>query len=221
MATKGALETVEGESIKVTFMFNPKEYTISKQVSLNKTDANRGADTAPVGFGGGNPKTLKISELMFDTFVEGTDVRPPYIDKLFKMMEIQPNLPERSTTQSTGAPPKLKFTWGTTWSFKCYLESMSVSYSLFLADGTPVRAKADLTLKQAVDENAQAGTNPTSGGVGGEHTWLVRPQDRLDLIAYKEYGDAKMWRIIARANGITDPRKITPGQRLIIPPPGS
>jgi hypothetical protein len=219
MATKGSLKTVEGPEIEVKFLFNPKEYSVSKQNTWSKPEANRGADTATLHFGGGNPKGLKL-QLFFDTYLEGTSVRD-YTEKLFQMMEINPKLPEKSTTQSTGAPPKLLFSWGTTWSFRCVLESLSVNYTLFLADGTPVRATADLQLKQAVDEKEEPGTNPTSGGVGGEHTWLVGPQDRLDLIAFKEYGDAKMWRIIARANGISDPKTIRPGQRLIIPPPGS
>jgi hypothetical protein len=219
MATKGSLATTEGDSISVDFLFNPKEYSISKQNTWSKPDNNRGSDTATVVFGGGNPKSLKM-QLFFDTYLEGTDVTQ-YTNKLFQMMEINPKLPEKSTTQSTGAPPKLKFSWGTKWSFDCVLESLSVNYTLFLGDGTPVRATADLQLKQAVDEKEQAGTNPTSGGMGGEHTLLIGPGDRLDLIAFKEYGDAKMWRIIAQANGITDPRKIRPGQRLIIPPPGS
>ena len=41
--------------------------------------------------------------------------------------------------------------------------------------------------------------------------------DRLDLIAHHEYADASMWRLIAEANGIADPLRIKPGQRLIVP----
>lgn len=218
MATKGSLETVEGDSIKVDFKFNPKEYSISKQNSWNQADANRGSDTPPLHFGGGQPKQLKL-QLFFDTYEDGTDVRREYTDKLFKMMEINPRLPEGSTNQTNGAPPKLKFSWGTVWSFFCYLESLSVQFTLFLADGTPVRATADLGLKQAVDEKQQPGTNPTSGGDGGEHIWQVQPHDRLDLIAFHEYADPGRWRVIAEANGIADPLKIKPGQRLIIPSP--
>jgi hypothetical protein len=220
MVSRGSLENHEGEAIKVDFFFNPKEYTISKQNTWSASDANRGSDTAPLHFGGGGPKSLKM-QLFFDTYEDGQDVRDKYTNKLFKMMEIQPNLPKGGTTPSTGAPPKLKLTWGTVWSFICYLESLSVQFTLFLGDGTPVRATADITLKQAVDEKEEPGTNPTSGGQGGEHTWLVQPRDRLDLIAYQEYGNAGMWRVIARANGIENPRQIRPGQRLIIPPPSS
>jgi Contractile injection system tube protein len=216
MVTKGSLETTEGEKITVKFNFNPKEYSISKSNTWSAAEANRGSDTPPLHFGGGQPKQLKL-QLLFDTFEAGTDVRRDYTDNLFKMMEINPKLPEGGTTKTTGSPPKLKFSWGTVWSFFCYLESLSVQFTLFLADGTPVRANADLGLKQAVDEKQQPGTNPSSAGEGGEHIWLVQPQDRLDLIAFHEYGDASRWRVISDANGITDPLKIVAGQRLIIP----
>lgn len=219
MVTKGSLETEEGEKIVVNFKFNPKEYSISKSNTWSAADASRGSDTPPLHFGGGQPKQLKL-QLFFDSYAEGGDVRKEYTEKLFKMMEINPKLPAGSTNQTTGSPPKLKFAWGSVLPFFCYLESLSVQFTLFLEDGTPVRATADVGLKQAVDEKQQAATNPTSGGEGGEHLWQVQPQDRLDLIAFQEYGDAKRWRMIADANGITDPLKIRPGQRLIIPPLG-
>jgi hypothetical protein len=226
MVVKGSLAAVEGgEDITVKFHFNPKEYTISKSNTWNANGSNQGSDVPPLTFGGGQPKQLKL-QLLFDTYVKignqsgGTDVREEYTNKLFKMMEINPKLPEGGTNQTNGAPPKLKLTWGETWSFFCYLESLSVQFTLFLDSGTPVRATADLGLKQAIDEKQQSGTNPTSGGLGGEHLWQVQPQDRLDLIAHTEYGDSRLWRVIADANKISDPLSIRPGQRLIIPPPG-
>jgi len=226
MATKGSLESVEpkGAEIRVEFLFNPKEYTISKSVTWNAAKAKSGSDTPQLDFGGGQPKQMKV-QLLFDTYEKRDgqteiDIRKAYTDKLFQMMQINPKLPLESKKKTNGTPPKLKFSWGTVWSFYCYLESLSVQYTLFLENGTPVRATADLGLKQAVDEKQQPGTNPSSGGEGGEHVWTVKPKDRLDLIAFEEYADAGGWRVIAEANGITNPLKIKPGQRLIIPPAG-
>lgn len=219
MATKGTLESVEpaGDTIKIEFKFNPKEYSMSKSNTWSAEKAKSGSNTPPLHFGGGQPKQMKM-QLFFDTYEDGTDVRKVYTEKLFKMMEINKKLPAGAKKNTSGSPPKLKFSWGSSyWEFFCYLESLSVQYTLFLEDGTPVRATADLGLKQAVDEKEQPGTNPTSGGEGGEHVWVVQPMDRLDLIAYHEFADASMWRLIADVNGITDPRKIKAGQRLIIP----
>jgi hypothetical protein len=214
--TKGSIEAIEGDPIKVVFAYNPKEYSISKSNTWNAPQSNRGTDSSALEFGGGQPMELKL-QLFFDTYEAGTDVRKQYTDKLFKLMEINSGLPAGSSNR-TGQPPKCKLQWGKVFSFVCYVTSVSCQYTLFLADGTPVRATTDVQLKQAVDPKQQPGTNPTSGGEGGERTRLVRPGDRLDLIAYREFGDAGRWRVIARANNLADPLKLRPGQVLVIPP---
>lgn len=214
---KGSIETVEGPTIKVDFAYNPKEYSITKQNTWNQPNANRGSNSAPLEFGGGNPNQIKMS-LFFDTFEEGTDVRGAYTSKLFKMMEINQQLPPGNPNKGRGQPPKCKLQWGTVWTYFCYLESLTVNFTLFLNDGTPVRANCEVGLKQAVDEKDQPKTNPSSGGEGGERGVVVQPAERLDLIAYRAYGNASLWRVIARANGIENPRRIRPGQTLVIPP---
>jgi nucleoid-associated protein YgaU len=45
----------------------------------------------------------------------------------------------------------------------------------------------------------------------------VRRGDTLSGIAAAEYGDPALWRPIARANGIVDPRHVEPGRELTIP----
>ena len=220
--TKGSIESTEGEPIKVEFDYNPKEYSVSKQNTWSQPNANRGTDSAALQFGGGNPKQIKLS-LFFDTFEDGEDVRASYTNNLFKMMEIQSDLPQggTGTANGQGQPPQCKLQWGKVWTYFCYLESVSCQFNLFLSDGTPVRAQCEVGLKQAVDEKDQPKTNPSSGGEGGERSITVRPADRLDLIAHRVYGNAKMWRVIAQANGITNARALRAGQKLIIPPPTS
>ena len=219
--TKGVIRTVEGEPIAVTFAFNPKEYTVSKQNTWSAAGSNRGSNSTELAFGGGNPRQLRM-QLLFDTYEKGEDVRQEYTDKLFKMMEIQKGLPKEGTGAASGIgqPPKCVLEWGRVWTYYCYLESLSCQFTLFLTDGRPVRAQCDLQLKQAIDEKQEPGTNPSSRGEGGERSVTVLPADRLDLIAYRAYGDAGRWRPIAEANGLADPRALRPGQTLVIPPLG-
>jgi nucleoid-associated protein YgaU len=42
--------------------------------------------------------------------------------------------------------------------------------------------------------------------------------ETLGSIAAQEYNDPTLWRPIAEANGIDNPRRLTPGQVLAIPP---
>ena len=109
------------------------------------------------------------------------------------------------------------FQWGPNWSFKAAITSLSVRYTLFREDGTPVRATATVTF-QEIDDNPQ-GQNPTSiSREPGRKRREVRPHDTLALIAYEEYGDATRWRVIAEENQIEDPLNLAPGTVLSIPP---
>lgn len=82
-------------------------------------------------------------------------------------------------------------------------------------------AFADLTADITVDPNAPqpaAQQAPASGG----QTYTVQPGDSLSKIAKHYYGDANAYMEIFNANRdqLTDPNKIQPGQRLVIPPHG-
>lgn len=210
---KGTLETLEGEKIELEFLFNPTKYTVSKQNTWNPGESV-GADVAPLEFGGGQPKSLTL-QLFFDTLERGEDVTV-YTRKLERMMEISDDL--RSGDSDRGRPPYCRLRWGKVFSFSCVIQSLRVDYTLFMPDGTPVRATADLTLTQTVDERESRPQNPTSGGTPGNRVWTVREGETLDWIAYKTLGSAAQWRTIATLNGILDPLSLAPGRNLRIPP---
>lgn len=92
------------------------------------------------------------------------------------------------------------------------------------------RATYTMTLAEAVDDVASLG--PTTGGAKTTTTktttstkkkatpkrHTVKSGDTLSRIASRYYGNANLWRRIATANKIRDPRKLKVGQRLTIPP---
>ena len=49
------------------------------------------------------------------------------------------------------------------------------------------------------------------------HARVVREGETLAHIAYEVYGDPRLWRPIATANGINKPRFVEPGTPLRIP----
>jgi nucleoid-associated protein YgaU len=206
-----------GEELKCRF--RPKEYTFSKSNSWPKDQ--KAAHNAPVlSFGGGQPATLQM-ELMFDTYIDAKngqqpkDVRTEYVDKLWKMMHVVEKLKEKQKNKQ-GRPPVVMFTCGKAWSFEAVITSLQVKFVLFLPDGTPVRATANVTFQQVKDtENLPQ--NPTSGGVGGERLWRVTEGDTLGWIAHQEYGDTSRWRLIADANHLTEVRHLVPGTVLVVP----
>lgn len=46
---------------------------------------------------------------------------------------------------------------------------------------------------------------------------VLTAEDRLDLLAFRYYGDEDYWWVIALANRISDPFSIVPGRTLRIP----
>ncbi len=217
ITTRGGLEPAiiinkdTGEIVRC--MFNPHEYTLSKQNRWVRGET-KGKNIPRLKFSQGGAQTLKL-QLFFDTYAEGTDVRE-YTDPLWDMMMV--NADKVNPRSNKSEPPAVQFRWGGL-AFDAVITAISQKFTLFLKDGTPVRTTVDITLEQLSDDRDFARQNPTSGSEASPRTHVVQAGERLDLIAYQEYGDAGRWRLIARANGLTNPLRLRPGQRLVIPPP--
>lgn len=221
MNVKAAIINCETNETAIC-MFNPKEYTFSKQ---NKWEEKKGdkKEIAHLKFGGGAPANLKM-QLLFDTNEDyslasraaaetvraGDDVRK-YTKPLWDMMKINPKKKE---------PPHCRFEWGKLWSFEAVIESISQKFTLFDANGTPLRAILDVSFKQIKDEGQYPPQNPTSGGSPNERVRIVVAGETLMGIAAEEYDDPNAWRFLAdiRENRVSDPLRLTVGQTLIIKP---
>jgi hypothetical protein len=214
---------IEGQGPPLKCWFNPKEYTIQKQNQW-KVDPVVGAALPTAQFGGGQPRKLNL-ELLFDS----TDSTDPQVDVntitqlLFNAMEVQPALGS-GQGKNSGRPPMLTFSWGGTQTFKAVCDSLSVQYTLFRSDGTPVRAQAKISLIQAekaMDKSSGRGTppptNPTTRALPGLGSHMVRDGDSLASIAFQHYRDPTRWRAIAEANDIDDPLRLKRGTTLSIP----
>ena len=201
----------KGGGIQVACMFNPYEYTVSKTNTYREENQNR-SDVPSFEFQKAGPQTLKLS-LLFDTYEAGEDVSLE-TNKLWKLMESKTR--REGNRDRKVPPPEVAFEWGV-FRFVAVITNMTQTFTLFLADGTPVRARVDVTFTQHKDLNDYPSQNPTSGGGDVERTWRVIAGDRLDLIAHEVYGDATRWRTIADYNGLKDPLNLQAGQQLIIP----
>jgi hypothetical protein len=216
-----ALEKLKVQNLNtkawITCMFNPTEYSISKTNNW-KEDKQTGKNVPKFDYGGGGPKTLTM-QLFFDCFEEkGKDISKE-LNELWKLALVDKS--KRPPHDDKRARPPLCFVqWGQHWEFTAAVTSLKVRYSLFREDGRPVRATADVTFVEALDDKQKEsrGTNPTSYAEPGHRRREVAPHDTLAWIAYEEYGDSALWRAIAEANQIDDPLGLKPGQLLAIPP---
>jgi hypothetical protein len=189
-----------GQPIKV--LFNPTEYQLNQSNQFAEVSIP-GVAAPPLQFGRGNARTLSM-QLFFDTYEQQTDVRV-HTRELIKLLEIDPQL---------HAPPVCQFTWGKL-TFIGVLEHANQRFTLFLPNGTPVRATADVSFKEFWDTDKQDG-RLQSANFAKQHT--VQRGDTLSGIAAQYYDDPAIWRPIAVENSIDDPLALQPGQLLSIPP---
>lgn len=199
----------------VYFHFNPSDYTIQKKVKYSDKGLNEAKNYNLEYDSNVEPRTLTINSIWFDTSETGKDVSEE-IDKLMQYAEQDTMGASLQTVLAVAKPTYAAFAWGT-FRFLCVVESITAEFTHFKPDGTPLRAKVSLTLKEFKHRKLYANQNPTSGGRPEVQTWEINAGDRLDSIAARVYGDATQWRLIAQVNNILDPFHLQPGRTLIIP----
>jgi hypothetical protein len=194
--------------------YNPQKVTIEKGVKYTKV-ADGGYDVPNKQFVGGNARIVDFDEIIFDTFEERKSVWEKYVQPLETLLHIE---------ETIHRPFQIMLVWGNFLkqpgasgnpqamdSIQCQVVSMKTTYTLFLEDGTPVRARMKLTLEEV--GNKAEKKSPDHAKV-----CVVRRGDTLQQIAFREYDDPGEWRRIARTNNIDDPLRLAPGTRLLIPP---
>jgi nucleoid-associated protein YgaU len=204
-------------SSPIPCLFNPSELTVSKSNSW-QAGQSKGRNAPELRFQGGQSATLSLS-LTFDTTETGKDVTF-HTSKLLDLLKSNPNLPGADPARNSGRPPWVQFQWGKLQSFKAIVEKLQLKFTYFASDGTPLRAKCDLSLKQWKDEAEYPLQNPTSSTPSLHTVHTLLPGETLDRVAAMYYQDATRWRVIAEANGIIDPLEIPPGTALVLPEPG-
>ena len=222
MALEKASLKIKDTGEEIFFSYNPAELSIAKSASWKSEPKKNGAPPKKKGksapskqeFLGTNPRKLTMSV----TF----DARDPLsrnknvVDAVQSLLGLtEATVASWGTTQPQ--PPIVLLHWGGgKWPFESFVDSVTAKYTLFAADGTPIRAQVQLSLTETpADADKQ---NPSSGGVAGRRSRVVAAGDSLQSIAYQEYGRPALWRALAGANAIDDPMRLAPGTRLLIPP---
>jgi hypothetical protein len=196
--------------------FNPSSLTISKTTTW-KGDASPSFNAPFLRFAGGESATYSLS-LFFDSYShkDFKDVRE-YTNKLLRLTLRGAGYSMFKVPYSR--PPSVRLVWGKITLFSAVVEKVEISFTMFAPDGTPVRAKADMDFKQDdFWDDIIPAQNPTSRS-DSRKTRIVDSRQRLDQIAFEEYGDARYWRLLAEANHLEDPFRLQDGQLLVIPEP--
>jgi nucleoid-associated protein YgaU len=201
-------EQAKGGVTEIEAHFNPNKIVLSKSVNLQDQQA-KGRDVPEQQFSNGQPRTFNL-DLLFDTY--DTNKVPKekvtvYTDKLDKLTIV---------SESLHRPPICELSWGTWVFFEGIVEKLDHEYTLFMEDGTPVRATSKCVFKEyRTNPKDQQEQNRHSADVAKQR--IVKQGETLSSIAAEEYLDPALWRPIADQNGLDDPFNLTPGTLLLIP----
>jgi nucleoid-associated protein YgaU len=196
----------EGATIEA--LFNPDEFSISGSVSYPKQKAAQ--RDVPESQFGGSERTLSV-KLLFDTYdtpdSEKKDVRVVYTSKIVRLSLVE---------KEKHRPPVCRLRWGGNYFFQGVLERLDQRFTLFMENGTPVRATLTCSFKewrQNIEDMKQQGLQ--SADI--VKVKVVRRGDTLSTIAAEEYSDPKKWRPIAVANDVDDPLSLPVGRAITVP----
>lgn len=204
-------------------LLNPETYIFKYKIEQNDDQASGTSATAP-RFKRALPEDLEL-EFVFDRTGVLTDYGSAgtaddktfkdegrgVIDDIehFKKVVFDYNGDEHK-------PNYLIISWGTLL-FKGTLSEMDITFKLFKPDGTPLRATARAKFKGFVEDDLRvAMENNSSPDL--THVREVKKGDTLPLMVFRIYGDSKYYLEVAKANRITNFRKLEVGQRIFFPP---
>ncbi len=199
------------QSSSISALFNPNKLVFNKSVNWQKQGAAQ-RDVPELQFTNAEPRTLNL-DLIFDTYDTPDEQKEDVRTHTQKLADL-------TTVEKHGdkhRPPVCRLSWGSVGVFfQGVLERLEQQFTIFMEDGTPVRATSGCTFKEwrtnYDDLNRQA---TQSSDIA--KTRIVKRGEALSNIAAEEYRDPGLWRPIADENDVDDPLVLVPGTVLLIP----
>jgi len=153
------LGSLDEPEITVQAQYNPKEIEVSRSVPWSKTNEANKANSKKekeqgihLEFTGADGRSLSL-ELLFDSFEEKVELKAKsnvakQIENLEKLASVRK---PGATTDELKRPHRCVLVWGNVFEprFECVIESLSVKYTMFSPTGQPLRATANVKLKEA------------------------------------------------------------------------
>ncbi len=217
----------DGSSEQIPVQFNPSTLSFEKPVVMADITIP-GLDSPLKQFVRGGAESASV-ELYFDTTEQGTGAGATSVttltDAFYGLVKIDPK---------THASPVCSFIWGEKFpgdrlperygnqrrtEFPCVVTNVKQDFTYFSPEGTPLRAVLTLKLEEYVGLDRQIQQlNLQSSDHTRSH--VLKEGESLALVSWQLLHDPREWRHIATANLVDDPRRVTPGQVLTVPPVG-
>ena len=209
---KAFFASLDDDAVKFTVQYNPKEFQVNKALTWAES-TTPGVAANPLQFQKGAPMTASF-DLVFDTTGDSPvkNVQTAWVTGLLALTNASREAAQdEKSTLPTQRPHALIFTWGS-FTMKCVVESINVTYLMFASTGEAVRARCQVKLKEWVP------ADPFVAGTGGA-TWgsgtimLVGGGKNVSQIAQAAGIDA---RALAAANNIKDMSADLTGKEIVV-----
>lgn len=159
---KATIAELDGDNEKDSFpvQFNPTtlRLALTNQVEGGQTQGKQVRQHL-----GASSTTLTL-DLIFDTADEGTTDNPRSVRE--KTKKIERFLIAKGEGQQENAPPRIRFTWGDLI-VEGVVESLTIDFEHFAANGVPLRAKVPLSIKGQDREKEIKGKDDSRAGAPG------------------------------------------------------
>lgn len=195
---KALFKSDEGGASEFYVQYNPKELKFARSVSWKKKE-NIGSDGVPLEYEKGDPNVLTM-ELFFDTTHESSvaDVRTAWVNGLLQYTQADYT---PSGSQSTTRPKVVEFVWSG-FRYKGVIEKIDVQYMMFASDGTPVRAKVSLTMKEWNEDYSWSRITASSHQLPDLALVTTKAGDTAASVAQENNADPRQ---LCEDNNISDP----------------
>ncbi len=189
-------------------LFNPDQLEDFIEIEYDKKERKDGKSTN-FKYVGTRSSKFKLN-LLFDgtgIYDVGMDVKSQI--KEFKKLTVD-------LKGETHKPPAVEIIWGD-FLFKGLLTSLKLTYTLFKADGAPLRAKGEATFHSSLTEKERV-LKENTNSPDLTHTRVVKAGDTLPLLTKEIYGKESYYLEVARFNKLKNFRMLIPGTKLYFPP---
>ena len=195
----------------------------------------------PLLFTGGGSTELLL-DLLFDVSLAGANFPGEDVRQLTApLWDLSEN---QADDGGRPRPPLVRFVWGKSWNVPGIVAAVSERLEYFTTGGVPRRSWLRMRLLRVEESEAARpparplvmaapeiagagaappewdGTEPSATIVGAPGETADAPGDagpRLDELAFRWFGDASLWRLVAAFNGVADPLDLPAGQRVRMP----
>jgi LysM repeat protein len=204
----------QGQKKKLQVQFNPETLTVTYSNQVSGGDQRGGAAMQFAGQG-----TSKLTlDLWFDVTVPQANGQVHPSGDVRKLTEdIAYFIKPVERRANKWIPPGVQFVWGT-FLFEGVMESLTEKLEYFSVDGKPLRAMVSVGLTSQMiqhkfnpDAAASGNAAASNGGTPGTQPQAqARSGDTVQSIA--QANGQSNWKDVAAANGIENPRQLSPGQ---------